>query len=180
MTVYFKKIDSSILPLPPLDPDSIKGEMKFHYGHPRYFEIIDQAYLESLTRVFKIPPVHYFLVEGHGHLLPHYDNGQDSCLNFYIRPGGYTTSFWKPKENAKKRVSSRYDAATDTTREVAIGYHYEDLILIDQFQAQDGEAYFLNIAEIHSVEGAAPEKPRAFIQLQWDMTMDELLTALDF
>lgn len=179
MTVYFKKIDSIVLPLPS-DLDSIKGVLKFHYGHPRYFEIIDQNYLESLTKVFKIPPTNVFYVEGHGVLLPHRDSGQNSCFNFYLRTGGYTTSFWKPKENAKPRTSSRYDAATNTTREVNIGYHYEGLILIDKFQASDGEAYLLNISQIHSVDGANPEKPRVFIQLQWDMTMDELLKALEF
>jgi hypothetical protein len=180
MTVYFKKIDSSIFPTALIDPDSIKGELKFHYGHPRYFEISDKDYVESLKKVFKIPPVNFYLVEGHGVLPPHFDHGQDSCLNFYIRPGGYTTSFWKLKENAKNRVSIKYDAKTNTTKEVNTGYYYEDLILIDQFQAIAGEAYVLNISEIHSVEGANPEKPRAFVQLQWNMTMDQLLKSLNF
>lgn len=179
MTTYYKKLDSSILP-PPVDTDKIKGDLLFHYGYARYYKITDTEYLTALARCFKVSPKRIMLSECLGPLLPHYDNGQDSCINIYLRSGGYTTSFWTPKDNARRRKGKKYNADTDSYDEVELGYVYEDLTLVDSFTAQDGEAYVLNIKEVHSVDGAAPELPRAFIQLQWDLTMDELLEKLDF
>jgi hypothetical protein len=179
MTTYYKKLDTSFLPHP-IDSDKIKGDILFNYGYARYYKITDSEYLKSLSCCFKIPPKRIFLSEGHGPLLPHYDNGQDSCINYYMRPGGYTTSFWVPQENARRRKGKRYNSTTDSYVEVELGYMYEDLTLVDSFVAKDGEAYILNIKEVHSVEGANPELPRAFIQLQWDFTMDELIEKLGF
>jgi len=179
MTTYFKKLDTSFLPSP-IDSDTIKGELLFHYGYARYYKITNDEYLKSLFYSFKIPPKRILLSEGHGPLLPHYDNGQESCINFYLRPGGYTTSFWIPQENAKRRKGKKYNSDTNSYDEVELGYVYEDLTFVDSFIAKDGEAYALNIKEVHSVDGANPELPRAFIQLQWNVSMDELLKALDF
>ena len=179
MTIYYKKINSSILP-PPVDTDKIKGELLFHYGYAQYYKITNIEYLTTLARCFKVPPKRIMLSEGHGPLLPHYDNGQDSCINIYMRPSGYTTSFWIPKDNARRRKGKKYNADTGSYDEVELGYMYEDLILVDSFTAQAGDAYVLNIKEVHSVDGTIPKLPRAFIQLQWNLTMDELLEKLDF
>ena len=179
MTTYYKKLDAGFLP-PPADPDKIKGELAFHYGYIKYYKITDREYLKSLHYSFKIPPTGIFLSEGHGPLEPHFDNGQRASINYYMRTGGYTTSFWVPQENAKKRISKRYDHATNSYVDGKLGYMRENLIFADSFVAKDGEAYVLNVEQIHSVEGEKPTLPRAFIQMQWDFSMDELLEKLDF
>ena len=179
MTTYYKKLDNIILPVLS-DTNKIKGDLLFHYGFIRYYKIIDSDYLKSLSESFKIPPKKIFLTECTGPLLPHHDNGVDSCINFYIRTGDYTTSFWIPKENAKKRKSKKYNAETNRYDEVELGYMYEDLIFADSFNAKDGDVYILNNGEIHSIEGLNSGLPRAFIQLQWNFKMDELIEKLGF
>jgi hypothetical protein len=178
MTTYYKKLDAGFLP-PTIDTNEIKDHLLFHYGYARYYKISNKDYLKSLSDSFKISPKRIYLSEGHGPLLPHIDNGQRSCINYYMHTGNYTTSFWIPRENAKRRKSSRYCANTNSYKEVELRYLHEDLILVDSFIAKDGEAYILNIEQIHSVEGKKPELPRSFIQFQWDFSMDELLEILN-
>jgi hypothetical protein len=178
MKVYFKKLDSAIMP-PSVDSDSIKGAMLFHYGNIRYFEVSDQSYLAAIHKSFKIPPKEVFLVEGHGELRPHRDNGVYSCINYYLQPGGYTTSCWEPIENARRVKGKKYDKKTDSYKEVELAYEPEDLIFLGSFLAEDSDVYMLNIGEVHSVNGDKPKRPRSMIQMQWHLTMDELIKQLE-
>jgi hypothetical protein len=179
MKTYFKKLDSAMMP-PPVDPDSIKGDLIFHYGNIRYFAVTDQSYVAAINQSFKIPPTQIFLVEGHGELNAHRDNGVHSCINYYLRPGGYKTSFWEPIENARRIKAKKYDKKTDTYIDVELAYVPEDIVLMDSFVAEDNDLYLLNIGEVHSVTGEKPKKPRAMVQLQWhhSTTVEDLIEKL--
>ena len=178
MIPYFKKIDSKNFSLPK-SLDSIKGEFLFRYGAIAYFKIKDKEYLRSLAENFLHIPVSVYLVEAYDYISPHRDNGQDSCINFYLDAGGYTTKFWIPKDNAKILKTTKFDAVSKKFTETKLGYAPEDLILVDSFIANNNEIYCLNIKEIHSVEGVAPKIPRTFIQFQWNKDFDQLLRDLE-
>ena len=173
MTTYFKKLDN--LSLPSADPESIKGELLFHYGNSRYYAISDKSYWDSIAAAFPTPPKEIFLAEAIGPLRPHRDNGVTSCLNYYLRPSGYITKFWEPIENARRLGTKKYDKKTDSYIDVLLGYEKDDLILQDSFVAEAGDIYLLNISKVHSVTHGSTEEPRAFIQCQWHWNMDKLM-----
>lgn len=174
MTTYFKKITD--LSLPTVDPDSVKGELLHHYGYSRYYKISDTSFRDAISNSFIVPPKEIFFVEAIGPLRCHRDNGTTSCLNYYLRPSGYITEFWEPIENARRLGSRRYDKETDTYKDVLLAYERDDCILKDSFVAEVGDIYILNISKVHSVtHHGSPEKPRSFIQCQWQVNMNELL-----
>lgn len=113
MTIYFKKINLST-DIPELDSSKLKGTKLFDYGAICYYDILDNEYYSSIfSNVFAIPPVKKFYVEARNSLNSHRDNGSISCLNLYIKPQGYVTSFWEAKENARRMKGQRYDHVTD-------------------------------------------------------------------
>tara|TARA_R110000868_G_scaffold167312_1_gene401581 strand:- start:142 stop:681 length:540 start_codon:yes stop_codon:yes gene_type:complete len=178
MTHYFKKIElSSSQSL--YNINGLKGDLKFHYGLIRYFNIKDTEYINNINSLFKIPPARIYFVEGHGIILPHRDNGQASCINIYLITGNYRTAFWKPGPSAVPRKGRRYDHKTKSHVEVSIGYFYQGLELMDSFVAEQHEAYALNVNEFHSVDNPTSNNIRSFIQLQWDMSFGEMLDALN-
>lgn len=185
MTTYFKKLDTLNLPYPKSIND-IKGKLLHHYGFIRYFEISDLNYIESFKDFFKISPSRILLVECYSWLNPHRDNGQQSCLNFYLNSENFETKFWSPKENAVKMNSIKYDGFGGAHTEVESSggkYNRNDLIFVDSFQANDGDSYFLNVEEIHSIErskeNSSSKKIRTMIQLQWHLSMNEMMEKLD-
>ena len=105
MTTYFKKITN--LSLPVVDPDSIKGHLVFHYGYSRYYDISDMMFRDTIMNYFSVQPNKIFLAEVLGPLNCHRDNGDFSCLNYYLRPMGCTTEFWEPIENARRIKGKR-------------------------------------------------------------------------
>ena len=100
-------------------------------------------------------------------------------MNYYIKPQGFVTNFWLPKENANRLTDKRFNSATNKYEDVELGYDRNDLILVDTFTANENDTYLLNIGEIHSVEGVKKEEPRTMIQFQWDLKMDELIEKLE-
>ncbi len=180
MTIYYKKINLNIHQST-FELDNLKGNKLFEYGNNiGYFEIVDNEYLNSIFgNVFKIPPIKTFLVQAKSQIRPHKDNGSHSCLNYYIKPQGFVTNFWLPKENAKRLTDKRFNSATNKYEDVELGYDRNDLILVDTFTANENDTYLLNIGEIHSVEGVKKEEPRTMIQFQWDLKMDELVEKLE-
>ena len=177
--IYFKKITN--LSLPVADPDAIKGELLFHYGNSRYYEIIDKSYRDTIATAFPVAPKKIFLAELIGPLRPHIDNGISCSLNYYLNPNGYITNFWDPIKNAKRLKSKRYDKATDSYSDVELGYKQDDLVLRYSFTAEAGDIYLLNNSKVHSVTHHeitfSPRDIRLFIQCQWnnDINIDELL-----
>ena len=185
MTTYYKKIeidiDHSLFNI-----EKLKGEKLFEYSNNiGYFHIPDESYINSIfNHMFKIPPTR--LVQAKAKLIPHIDNGAFSCLNYYILPHNMITTFWKPKENAKRKKQVRVDLVTKEFEIVELSYAKEDLIPVASFVAKPNDAYLLNIGEIHSVYKVDETDteplpfPRTLIQFQWDLTMDELIDKLGF
>jgi hypothetical protein len=180
MTIYYKKVNLNIHQ-DTFDLDKIKGNKLFEYGNNiGFFKIVDNEYLNNIfSTAFKIPPVKTFLVQAKSQLRPHRDSGSHSCLNYYIKPQGFVTNFWLPKENAKRLTDKRFDVTTNKYVEVELGYNKNDLILVDTFTANKNDAYLLNIGEIHSVEGSIKKEPRTMIQFQWNLNMGELMKKLE-
>jgi hypothetical protein len=181
MTIYHKKINLNIDYID-IDLNKLKGNKLVEYSsNLGYFKILDTDYLDSIFRdAFKIPPQEVFLMQANSKINPHRDYRTVSCMNFYVKPQGYTTNFWIPKENARKIRGLRIDKSDKSNYEIIeLRYHRDDLILADTFTAQENEAYFLNTGEIHSVDGDKSTEPRIAIQFQWNMTIDELIGKLD-
>jgi hypothetical protein len=181
MTIYHKKINLNINHID-IDLNKLKGDKLVEYSsNLGYFKILDNDYLDSIfIDAFKIPPKEVFLMQANSQVSPHRDYRSVSCMNFYVKPQGYTTNFWIPKENARKIRGLRIDKSDKTKYEIIeLRYHRDDLILADTFTAKENEAYLLNIGEIHSVDGAKSAEPRISIQFQWNMTIDELIEKLD-
>ena len=88
----------------------------------------------------------------------HTDIVETACFNCYIRPGGYTTSFYDSKTNA---VGITYaDHGEGHT------YDLSDLIFKGSFQAQPLEIYLINNKMIHGVLTDEVAKPsREVLQL---------------
>jgi hypothetical protein len=188
MTIYYKKInldiDHSLF-----NVEKLKGSKLFEYGNNLgYFSIpAENAINDIFNPLFKIPPVHTWLVQAKGLLIPHVDKGANSCLNYYIRPQNLVTKFWKPIENARREKGIRKNAITNSYEIVELAFVREDLTLMDTFTANENEAYILNIGEVHSVERQDGSTeigpfsfPRTMIQFQWYLTMDELMEKLGF
>ena len=179
MTIYHKKINLNIDRLD-IDLNKLKGKKLTEYSNNiGYFKILDTDYLNSIFKnTFKIPPVEIFLVQAKSQITPHRDYRVVSCMNYYIKPEGYTTNFWIPKENARKIRGFRIDRQ-NKYEIVELSYEKDDLILVDTFTAKENDAYLLNIGEVHSVEGGKKASPRTLIQFQWNLTIDELIDKLE-
>ena len=92
-----------------------------------------------------------------GQLLPHVDNDLISAVNFYIDPGNYRTVFYKPKADAEYFQPKVEVSGTAVPLEEQIGYveavyQSDEVDEAGSFIADPGEAYLLDVREIHNVE----------------------------
>lgn len=186
MTTYYKKLNLNINHLP-IDIKKLKGELTFGYGDTlSYYHILDKEYLNSIFKnVFITPPRTIFFVESIIGVGPHQDAGIIGCLNYYITPNNFTTKFWLPKENARRRKGLRFNPITNKQEEVLLGYVKDDLILVDSFLAKDNEAYVFNNGEIHSVEAVnhiERTSSRTMVQFQWgnNVSVDKIMEAVRY
>ena len=91
-------------------------------------------------------------------LLPHRDNDLISTINFYVKAGKCKTAFYKEKpgaqiwqpENVITRPKSKLEVDTEVKLVKAV-YDVEDVEEIDNFIAKDGDAWLLDVNEIHNV-----------------------------
>lgn len=174
---YFVKIKPSFLK----NVDKIldfKGENFFTFGIDteelrgktllRYFEINDiVAFHNTIDNYnFKIPPdsIQIWQIENQGWLDVHRDKGNAKVsLNYYIETSEDETIFYKPKDGI--------------VREDYHVYEFEDLNIEGIFTALSGEAYLLNIKELHSVT-KKDNKPRIILQYSWDANYNVILESL--
>ena len=178
MTTYYKKVNLNINHYD-FEIDEIIGDKLFEYkDNLGYFQIKDDRINKIFSNVFKIQPKQTFLVQAKSEINPHKDRGVHSCLNYYLRPGEFTTNFWIKKENVSPLGKDVY--FNKTTNKYEPGFDKNDLILVDSFTAHKNDTCILNIGEIHSVDGPKKEEPRTLIQFQWHMKIDELLSRLEF
>ncbi len=173
----FKKVNFK---LTDLDFDRLKGDVVTSYGrYPRpvltYYRLRDPDYFKSLLpkqMFFGIKPYQVQLAEivGAGHLLPHIDHNISACANYYVETNGSTTYFYNKKPYAGGFV---YPG-----RQTANIFSLDQVECVDQFQAQDGEMYLLNVSKIHSVD--SPNVGiRKFISWQWlDVPFEQIRDSL--
>jgi hypothetical protein len=91
-------------------------------------------------------------------LLPHRDNDLVTTINFYVKAGKCRTVFYNEKEGAQiwqpenviTRPKSKLEVDTEVKYVKAV-YDLEDVEEIDEFIAKDGEAWLLDVSEIHNV-----------------------------
>jgi hypothetical protein len=140
-----------------------------------YYNISSTDYFKSIhvRKLFTIRPdrVRFSSITGQGFLLPHRDHDADVVLNYYISANSDTTIFYKEKENSTPFKYKDKDKANI--------YSLDDTIEINRFVSNSGEAYLLNVSEIHAVEKVSQE-PRLFISYIWKgFTYDEILKNIE-
>jgi len=89
-------------------------------------------------------------------LLPHRDNDLISTINFYIQPGDYRTVFYQPKLGAEFTQPKVEVSGSEVPLEQQLGYvkavyQFDDVEEVDSFTADAGQAYLLDVREIHTV-----------------------------
>jgi hypothetical protein len=91
-------------------------------------------------------------------LLPHRDNDLISTINFYVDAGNCRTVFYKEKEGAEfwqpENIITRPKSKLETEQEIAYVkavYDLEDVEESSSFIAKNGEAWLLDVREIHNV-----------------------------
>lgn len=100
---------------------------------------------------------------------PHVDNGINTVINIYTKTGGYTTTFHKAKEGATKHRLPNQDS----------GYvcQFDEVDNLDSFIAENGDAYVLNVAELHSVHSGSSQE-RAALCINTTLKFDEVIDLL--
>jgi hypothetical protein len=103
-----------------------------------------------------------------GVLYPHRDHNVSTVLNYYISGGEDVTVFYKPKPGCEKGL-------TYPGKNVANIYLFNMVEEVARFVAKPGEAYLLDVTQIHAVFKTSPE-PRQFINYVWkDTPYSEML-----
>lgn len=173
--MYFKKIE---LTFPDINYEKLKGSPCEGYGETfRQFRIRDLFYLHSLIKnkiKFNVKPDHAFCVEISEYgAEPH----KDQCvtaLNVYIDTADCTTTYWKPKTELTETIIS---GLHDNTL-IIKSYHLDDLAPVASFKANVGDAYLLNVNEIHSVLKPVHDKnSRKILRWIWDTADFETVLA---
>lgn len=99
---------------------------------------------------------------------PHVDNGINTVINIYTKAGGYTTTFHKAKEGASKHRLPNQDSG------YVCAWHEVDEV--DSFIAEDGDAWVLNVSELHSVHSG--EGDRSAVCINTALEYDEVVKLL--
>ena len=164
--VMFKKIDFKI---PAFDFEKLKGRPVSSYSSPNkgpvitYYKINDPEYFQGLLpeRMFyRVEPDQIQLTEivGDGDIPPHFDHDIRTTANYYIETNNSTTYFYNKKPGV---VPQNYPGKkTDNI------FTFDDVEQVDEFTANDGDLYILDVSKIHSVHSPV-WGIRRFISFQW-------------
>lgn len=140
-----------------IDWVAYKGKEVKRYGAGLvYYEMTDMKCIEGLVHHLKPDSVRLVEVTTEN-LRPHRDHGITAALNLYLEPAGAVTTFYKVKEG---QSPYRYPGET-----IAAVYAMHQLEVMDSFVAKKGEAYGLDVSQVHTVTGASGT--RRFVQLSW-------------
>ena len=150
--------------------ESLKGDLYHQYTGDTYlrYSYIDNSlkfYVKSLFSNFTdIAPctIRYVEIIGDTLIAPHKDYGLACSVNYYFKTASAKTVWFNEKLNAVPTISNS---------EKSHVYNYSDLIIADQFVAQDNECYLLNTSQIHSVLKSNNQQ-RQFIQIQYNLDYD--------
>jgi hypothetical protein len=91
---------------------------------------------------------------------PHTDSEIKCTINFYIKPELCITKFYMPFKETES-----YQVPNQTNGKV---YNKKDLICIGNFIAQSGDAWLLDVTQIHAVVPVFPIKERLAISVCTD------------
>ncbi len=128
------------------------------YGAISYFECLGDPVPGELLELLKPEIIRFVVVMGPNQVNPHRDHNILTALNCYFQSGGAITHYWEAPPDCKP--------ITFPGAKTSNIYKDMDLKHLGSFKAHDGEAYLLNVNEIHSVERTSI-KTRRFVQLSW-------------
>lgn len=157
MQQLFAKIDLEF----PWAVRSRRGEPTTSYTPISYYKVAGYPFPFKLLKAWEPDIIRWVEIVGEGIAGPHRDHGIVTSLNLYMETSAETTHFWEPKDGAIP-----YRHANATTDNV---FASKDLKLRESFIAKNGDAYLLDVSQIHSVE-RTDESIRRFIQLSWNTT----------
>lgn len=168
--LYLKKLP---IELPKINPEFLKGDFFEGYGDTfRQYFIKDQSYLDSIISnkiEFTIQPnwVAFCEVSDLG-VGPHSDQSSVS-LNYYIDPAGCVTTFWKPKSDTFGKAEPQLQKDGTVIENDVRTYTVDQLIPAASFIAKEGDAYLLNIKQIHSATKFSNNtSSRKILRWMWD------------
>jgi hypothetical protein len=98
-------------------------------------------------------------------ILPHTDSNVRTVINFYLKTGGYVTTFCKPMCGAQS-----FQLPTQTNGFV---YDFNDVMPQGSFVAKDGEVYILDVTRLHCVHSG--KGARVALNLGTDLSYAEVL-----
>ena len=165
MNHFYEKLNFKLTSL--VDFESLRGDLHHQYSGDTYLKYsyinnTSKSYVRSLFSIFtNIAPcaVRYVDIVGETLIEPHKDYGLACAVNYYFKTASATTIWFNEKPDAVPAISNS---------EKSHVYNYSDLIIADQFVAQDDECYLLNTSQIHSVLKSNNQR-RQFIQIQYDL-----------
>lgn len=168
--IYLKKLK---LLLPEVDIERLKGNFFEGYGDTfRQYFIKDQLYLDEIISScvqFDIKPdwIAFCEVSATG-VGPHSDQSSVS-LNYYIDPAGCITTFWKTKFETNGKIEPQLQQDGTAIENDVRTYSVDDLIPAASFIAKKGDAYLLNIKQIHSATKFTNNSAsRKILRWMWD------------
>ncbi len=172
--------------LPAIDLDKIKGQLfENHHNQFVMYNIEDFEYVNELIKDrlhFDIVPdkIAYFEICTDG-APPHTDGYVGCSLNYIIDAADCVTTFWKLKnKDTVVEESIKVDNDGNILETETTGYRYSDLKLVSFFKAQSGDAWLLDVREIHSVIKPDTTKDRKVLTFRWDpvYTFQEILDSI--
>lgn len=169
--MYFHKLD---LHLPKLDISKLKGEFLEGYGETfRQYYIKDFKYLEDILKPrikLELRPdyIAYCEINQFG-ADPHTDESTVS-LNYYINPADCITEFWTKKDPKAVDLKLPQLQIDGTLIENTVKqFDKQKLDCVASFIAKEGEAYLLNIKQIHSAHKISDNtETRKLIRILWN------------
>jgi hypothetical protein len=163
----YKKINQNFIKKDFTSWESLKGKnlmSQYVSKHTTlsYYNINDIEYFKTIHtgKFFTIKPdrVRFSILTGQGMLSPHKDHDATTVLNYYISAEGDQTIFYNVNEFAEP-FSYKEGYAKNI-------YNQSDLTETTKFIAVSGDAYLLDVSNIHSVYKKSTV-PRVFISYIW-------------
>lgn len=175
--MYFKRLNAT-LEL----PDKFDVQLSHQYPHSggalKYYNLrggdVASAVARALSRVFikqLTPSITYATLSGTAVFPPHFDDGPNTAINFYLRTNEERTVFYSRKHGA---IPYRL-----TPAHIDNLYHKEDLVEQYSFAASTGDCYLLNVAEVHAIESVDVDHiNRSFISCYFSEPYDVVVSNL--
>lgn len=145
----FTKINTDIKIL-----DFIQGQRSGGYGDntTEGFKGLQYYEVDTTARdaIFSLIPKNYrrhfnlSLMTANTDIAVHTDSGIFCCINFYIKPNNFKTSFYKVTSDNPMIKKIRYQTSGNV-------YRYEDISEIGSFIAEPNDVYLLDISKPHGV-----------------------------